>query len=94
MPNTSTIKEVLNVREWSGDKGTFYYFQLEMDNGDLGTIGKKSKDALKAGDSLTYEIEVTDKATSKPISTPTANIPVIAKSLKITKQDIVNIHEP
>lgn len=65
---TSTIKEVMNVREWTGDRGTVFYFQLEMDNGDIGNIGKKSKDALKVGDSLTYTIEETDKGNKfKPV---------------------------
>jgi hypothetical protein len=61
MPQTSTIKEIRGVKPWEGTHGRVYYFSLEMANGDKGEIGKKSETALKVGDSLTYDIEVTGK---------------------------------
>lgn len=54
---TAKVAFVLNVREWSGNNGKIFYYKLEMDNGDIGEIGKKTENAFKVGDSLTYTIE-------------------------------------
>lgn len=65
---TAKIKEILNIRDYDGQHGKTYYFQLEMDNGDTGSIGKKSKDALKVGDELTYELEQGERGNKiKPV---------------------------
>jgi hypothetical protein len=61
MAQTSTIKEIKGVKPWDGKHGKVYYFNLEMANGDKGEIGKKSETALKIGDPLTYELEVTTR---------------------------------
>jgi hypothetical protein len=58
---TAKILEVQNVREWTGQNGTLFFHKLVLDNGDRGDLAKKSRDAVKAGDSLTYTIEVTDR---------------------------------
>lgn len=54
---TSTVKEVLSVREWTGQYGTTFFHKIELANGDIGDIGKKVSGGIKAGDSLTYTLE-------------------------------------
>lgn len=54
---TATVKEVGNVRKWEGAKGDVYYHFITLDNGDKGSIGKKTPGAIKAGDKLEYTIE-------------------------------------
>lgn len=62
MTKTAKIEDITGVREWDGGQnGTVFYLSLLMDNGDKGSIGKKSKDALKIGDSLTYTIEENER---------------------------------
>lgn len=51
---TSKIKSINEIKEWAGAKGTVYYHNLEMENGDKINIGKKNE--LKVGDEITYEI--------------------------------------
>lgn len=58
---TAKIERVVSVREYEGQYGKTFYFNLELDNGDIGSIGKKKQDALKEGDSLTYTLEETEK---------------------------------
>jgi len=57
------IKSVGTPKEYVNDKGTFYYFQIEMDNGDKGSIGSKdsSPSFLSVGAELSYEFTETDK---------------------------------
>lgn len=56
---TAKVKEIVDVREWSGPNGMVYYHKLVMDNGDQGELGKKKNNAFQPGDSLTYTIEST-----------------------------------
>lgn len=60
---TSKLKYVSSPKEFTNDKGTFYYFQIELENGDKGSIGSKdqSPSFLKVGESLDYELKETDK---------------------------------
>jgi hypothetical protein len=51
---TSKIKNVGNVKEWNSGKGTIYYHNLEMENGDKINIGKMKQQQV--GWELTYEI--------------------------------------
>jgi hypothetical protein len=60
MEKTAKVKEVLSVREWTGQHGTIYFHKIELDNGDIGDIGKKVRDGIKPGDTLTYTIEQTE----------------------------------
>lgn len=55
---TSKITDITGTRKWEGDKGTVWYFDLVMENGDVGSIGKKSQDALKIGQELRYTSEL------------------------------------
>ena len=57
------IKSVGAPKEYKNDKGTFYYFQIEMENGDKGSIGSKdsSPSFLSVGSELSYEFTETDK---------------------------------
>lgn len=48
------VKEVKSIKEWSNDKGTVYYHNLVMENGDKINIGKRKK--LSIGDQIDYEI--------------------------------------
>lgn len=56
MSKTAKIVGITGTKERTGPNGTVHYISVEMDNGDKGTIGKKSKDALSVGDELTYEL--------------------------------------
>lgn len=58
---TAKVKKVRSIRERNlgGEKGVIFYITLEMDNGDIGEIGKKKRDAFKPGDSLSYTISKT-----------------------------------
>lgn len=58
---TAKIERVVSVREYEGQYGKTFYFNLELDNGDIGSIGKKKADALKEGDVLTYTLEETER---------------------------------
>lgn len=50
---TSKVKAITEVKTWNGPKGTVYYHNVEMENGDKLNIGKASQ--LNIGDELTYE---------------------------------------
>ena len=55
---TSKVKRIDNVKEWGeGDRKTFFH-DLEMDNGELVSIGVKSR--LSVGSELTYETHPKD----------------------------------
>lgn len=58
---TAKVKKVRSIRQkdLGGQKGIIFYITLEMDNGDVGEIGKKKKDAFKPGDTLRYSISIT-----------------------------------
>lgn len=55
---TAKVTTVHGSKEWTGDKGTVYYCNLALDNGDEINIGKKS--VAKVGDEITYELTGTD----------------------------------
>jgi hypothetical protein len=57
MTKTAKVKAIIGIREWAGNNGTVYYHKLEMDNGEIGEIGKKKNNAFQIGDSLTYTSE-------------------------------------
>lgn len=57
---TAKVTEVLDVKEWNGPNGTVFYHKIRLDNGDAGTIGKKTSGSVKAGDTLNYEITETE----------------------------------
>lgn len=54
---TSTIEDILGVRPYDGQNGRIYYYDILLENGDRGSIGKKSDDALSVGQRLTYTAE-------------------------------------
>ncbi len=54
---TAKVTGILECRKYDGQNGTIYYHKLELDNGEVGTIGKKKENAFKIGDSLTYTSE-------------------------------------
>ena len=60
---TSTVKEVLSCKRFDGKHGVVYYHKLELDNGEIGEIGKKTENAFKPGDSLTYTSETGEYGT-------------------------------
>lgn len=51
---TSKIKTVQSVKEYAGQKGTIFYHNLEMENGDKINIGKQKPQTV--GTELTYEL--------------------------------------
>lgn len=57
---TSVIKSSKFAREWNNPKGgVIYYHDIQLENGDKGSIGSKDKmpDFLKEGKTLSYTIE-------------------------------------
>ena len=60
---TSNIKTVSQPKEWKSEKGTFYFFDIHLENGDTGNIGSKESNPsfLQVGQELTYEITSTER---------------------------------
>lgn len=52
---TAKIEKIMEVKERTWDYWTTYYISLKMDNWDMITLGKKSKDAFKEWDTVSYE---------------------------------------
>ncbi|HET6224630.1 MAG TPA: hypothetical protein VFF27_00030 [Bacteroidia bacterium] len=64
MEKTAKITRTVFKNEWANPKGgSIYYHDLELDNGDKGSIGSKEKEPAKLnpGQEITYTIETTDK---------------------------------
>ena len=59
MEKKAKIIESKFIKEWTGDKGTVYYHDIKLDNGDHGQIGTKERlpDKIAVGQELTYTIE-------------------------------------
>ena len=59
MERKGKIIESKFIKEWTGDKGTVYYHDIKLDNGDHGQIGTKERlpDKIAVGQELTYTIE-------------------------------------
>lgn len=59
MEKKAKITRAVFKNEWAGQNGTVYYHDVEMDNGDKGSIGSKEKmpAKLNPGQELTYTIE-------------------------------------
>jgi hypothetical protein len=56
---TSKILEILGVKERQGGQMTIYYITVKLENGETITLGKRKKDALVVGQSITYTEEET-----------------------------------
>ena len=54
---TAKIEKILGVRSKPNQFGDYFYYKLQMDNGDVGEIGNSKKDAYTVGESLTYTKE-------------------------------------
>ena len=61
MEKKARIIECKFIKEWTGEKGTVFYHDLKLDNGDHGQIGTKDRmpDKIAVGQELTYTIEGT-----------------------------------
>lgn len=59
MEKTSIIKSVQFKNEWTKDGNTIYFHNIELENGDKGSIGTKEKlpAKLSIGTELTYTID-------------------------------------
>jgi hypothetical protein len=59
MEKKAKIVRVVFKNEWAGPKGSVYYHDIELDNGDKGSIGSKEKmpAKLNPGSELTYTID-------------------------------------
>lgn len=60
---TSTVKEILNVKEWKNvNTGkVVYYFRMMLENWDRVSFGKNSNYAFKVWDTVTYTFYKNDK---------------------------------
>lgn len=54
---TAKVTEVRGVRPWNGKNGTIFYHDIVLDNGDRGSIGKRSEGSIKVGDVINYTID-------------------------------------
>jgi hypothetical protein len=56
---TAKVSEVIQIREWrkTPQDNPIYYHVIALDNGDKGSIGKRSSGAIKEGDTLNYTID-------------------------------------
>lgn len=63
MERKAKITRTIFKNEWKGDKGSVFYHEIELDNGDKGQIGAKEQmpSKLNPGQELTYTIESTDR---------------------------------
>lgn len=63
MEKTAKITRTVFKNEWKGDKGSVFYHEIELDNGDKGQIGTKEHlpAKLNPGQELTYTIEATER---------------------------------
>jgi hypothetical protein len=60
MEKTAKITRTVFKNEWQNPKGgSVFYHDIELDNGDKGSIGSKDKEPskLNPGESLTYTID-------------------------------------
>lgn len=59
MEKKAKITRTVFKSEWAGPNGNVYYHDIELDNGDKGSIGSKEKmpTKLNPGSELTYTIE-------------------------------------
>lgn len=59
MEKKAKITRTTFKNEWTGGGNTVYYHDIELDNGDKGSIGSKEKmpSRLNPGQELTYTIE-------------------------------------
>lgn len=63
MEKHAKITRTVFKNEWKGDKGSVFYHEIELDNGDKGQIGTKEHlpAKLNPGQELTYTIEATER---------------------------------
>jgi hypothetical protein len=54
---TARVADVIEVKSWNGPNGTIWFHKIELDNGEIGEIGKKQENGIKVGDTLTYTAE-------------------------------------
>lgn len=59
MEKKAKITRTVFKNEWTGNGNTVYYHDIELDNGDKGSIGSKEKmpARLNPGSELTYTID-------------------------------------
>jgi hypothetical protein len=57
---TAKVTGVLACKPFDGRNGRIWYHKLELDNGEVGEIGKKTENAFKIGDTLSYTSETSE----------------------------------
>jgi hypothetical protein len=65
--NQGIVKQQKFVRTWNGPSGDIYYFDLVMDNGEIGQIGVKDMNSpkIQVGATLHYTVEERTGPTGK-----------------------------
>ena len=56
MTQTAKIKEILEAKEWQWKYWPMFNFNMKMDNWEYIHLNKKSKDAFKVWDEVTYRV--------------------------------------
>lgn len=74
MPTTAKIAEIKGKpNKYDGTSkgyGITWYFNVVMDNGDIGQVSRKVEDGLKVGDSITYTVEYNDRNKTNTLKEP------------------------
>lgn len=66
MQYTITAIDSNNINEWEGPHGTVFYIPVTLEGHDkIVSMGKKTRDALKVGDTVNGTIIPTDKSEDK-----------------------------
>jgi hypothetical protein len=65
--NQSVVKSQKFVRTWDGPSGTIYYFDLVLENGEVGQVGVKDMNSpkIQVGATLHYTVEERTGPTGK-----------------------------
>lgn len=62
---TSKVVEITNIKEWKWSNMTIFYITVKLENWEKITLGKRKKDWIVVGQSITYTEEETEDGRKK-----------------------------
>lgn len=62
---TSKVVEITNIKEWKWSNMTIFYITVKLENWEKITLGKRKKDWIIVGQSITYTEEETEDGRKK-----------------------------
>lgn len=93
---TSKIKKIVSCHSFDGQYGTSWDYKIELENWDTGSLIKKTENAVKEWDELTYEIKETDywprirEVKQYRGKWNSDNVTIICKAMELTIQMLIN----